>query len=182
MKKLFENKNMIYIICEGVALLFGILTFGFLFTPAVFERDKPSLSMFQLATGADVRLEASPLMIFGIILICLSILATVALIVLLIVKKANSLIMTILSVTSIATILIGAAICSCALFITGFNTLNSELGFTQGQWGIEYGNILVPVFALLSIVASYPAALIILHQKDLKDVAKNKPADTIEQE
>lgn len=179
MKKLSEIKNIKYIITEGIALLLGILTFVFLFIPAFFEDGQPDLSIFQIMLGNN-RIAFSGLLLFGIILIILGIVTTAALIVLLILDKSNSMITTILGVASIALMLTGIAICSCAIFVSGLDKLNSSLGFTQGQWGIKAGNILVPVFGLLSIAASYPAAMIILHEKDLADKKKLEEAQKVE--
>ena len=52
--------------------------------------------------------------------------------------------------------------------------MDSELGFTQGQWGFEIGMFLTIIFALISAAMNYPVAMIILHKKDLEDKIKKQ--------
>ena len=167
------NENLKYTISEGIALLFGILALAFTFLPAYFEQNRPDLSLFQIMLG-DGRVGASPLLIFGFVLLIVGIITTLILLALLVLKKSNDIITTVMSVLSIVCTLGGAIILSCGIFISGLDKFNSELGFTQGYWGFKIGNILVPVAALLSVIASYPSAMIILHHKDLIDQQKRQ--------
>ena len=171
MKKLDENTRLL--ISEGVAALLGLLTFIFLFIPAYFESGKPDMSLFQIALG-DERIAASGALIFAFILVLIGLLTMISLVVLLAIKKSNPIITTALSVTGAVLLLTGAIIMTCGIFISGLDKLNSSLGFTQGNWGIRPGNILVPIFALLSTAASYPAGMIILHHMDLRDKERAK--------
>lgn len=169
MKKLSEN---IFLgIFQGVASLLGILTLVFTFLPAYFENDQPDMSIFQIMLGNE-RIPGSGLLVFGFVLLILGILASIVLTILLFSKKSNRLLTTILAVSSIVLTLAGAIILTCAIFISGLDKLNSELGFVQGSWGIRAGNILVPVFALLAAGFSYPCALVIPHHQDMADKEK----------
>lgn len=171
MKKLNENTKLI--ISEGVASLLGLLTFIFLFIPAYFESGKPDMSLFQIALG-DERIQASGLLIFAFVMVLIGLIAMISLLILLILKKSNPIITTALSITGAVLLLAGAITMTCGIFISGLDKLNSSLGFTQGNWGIRPGNILVPIFALLSTAASYPAGMIILHHLDLRDKERAK--------
>ncbi len=173
MKKFSENKNLKYIIVESIALLLGILTLAFVFTPAVFEEGHPDSSIFTLMKGSD-RLPSSPILIIGFVLLIIGILATGAALTLLLLNKSTSKLLTILSSSSMVTCLFGSVILACAIFLSGFTELNSALGFNQGQRGIKAGTFLVPIFGLLATFVSFPSAVIILHEKDLKDEEAKK--------
>lgn len=173
MENKFKIKNLKYVITEGVAFILGLLAFIFVFTPAVFEDSHPDSSIFQLMLGDD-RIAGSPILIIGFVCLIIGLVASLASLVLLLIKKNNNKLMTILSVTSIVTTLIGSGILASSIFISGFTEINSALGFNQGQWGVKAGTFLVPIFGLLSVISSYPAALVILHEKDLKDKAEKE--------
>ena len=111
---------------------------------------------------------------FGFILLILGVVCSLALTVLHFMNNSTPLITTILAVTSLLLVLAGSIILACSILILGLDKLNSELGFTQGVWGIRYGNILVPLFGLVAVGFTYPSALIILHHKDLEDEEKTK--------
>lgn len=169
MKKITEN--LVLTIWEGFAFLFGLLAVCMCFIPAYFENGIPDKSMIDIMMG-DSRLGASPLLIVAFIFLIIGLLLSAGLVALLILKKGNEKVTTILSIVSIALTLFGSVVLACAIFVSGLDTINSSLGFTQGNWGIRIGYILVPVFGLLAIVCSYPAAMIILHHKDLEDKAR----------
>ncbi len=173
MKKLSETKNLKYVIVESISLILGILTLIFVFLPAVFEEDQPDSSIFSLMVGND-KLATSPILIVGFVLLMLGIIVTLTALILLLLKKSNSRILTILSIVSMIGTLVGSAILACAIFLSGFTELNSALGFNQGQWGIKAGTFLVPIFGLLSTFSSFPSAVVILHEKDLQDENANK--------
>lgn len=172
MKKLNENTRLL--IYQSIASLFAILTFVFLFIPAYF-RSQPEAhySLFDLMLGGG-KYESSTIMILGFILLIVGIIVSIALAFLIAMRKANEKIECIGAVTSIATMLIGGVIMSCGIFLSGFAPDSSFLTLNQGLWGIEIGNILVPVFMLIAVGFSYPCALIILHHKDLEDRVKAK--------
>ena len=169
MKKI--NENLKLTIFQGIASLLGILSIVFTFIPAYFEESQPDMSIFQIALGNE-RIQTSPLLLFGFELLIVGVVLSLSLVVILLLKKGNDLIETILGVSSIVLILVGAVILTCAVFVAGLDKLNSELGFVQGSWGFLVGNYLVPIFALLAIGFTYPCAMIILHHKDLEDKKK----------
>ncbi len=166
MKKL--NENIRLGIIQSIAALLSILTIVFTTLPAYFENDRPDMSMINMMMG-DGRTSFSPLLMFGFILLILGAIVSVTLAVLHFLNKTKPSLTTILAIVSAVLILAGAIILTCSLFIVGLDKLNSELGFTQGVWGIKIGNILVPVFGLLAVGFTYPSALIIPHQKDRED-------------
>lgn len=169
MKKITEN--LILTIWEGFAAIFGLLAVCMCFIPAYFENGIPDKSLFDIMMG-DSRISASPLLILGFISLIIGLILSITLIVLLLLKKGNEKLITILSIVSIVLSLFGSVILACSIFVSGLDKINSSLGFTQGNRGIKIGYILVPVFGLLAIVCSYPAAMTILHHKDLEDKAK----------
>lgn len=171
MKKLNENVRLG--ISQAVATLLGVLAISFTALPAYFENDRPDMSIIKMMMG-DGRTPFSPLLMFGFILLILGVVCSLVLTVLHFMNKSTPLITTILAVTSLLLVLAGSIILACSILIVGLDKLNSELGFTQGVWGIRYGNILVPLFGLVAVGFTYPSALIILHQKDLEDEEKNK--------
>lgn len=168
-----KKESLKLIIFEGLAALFGILAFSFVFLPAYFENGQQDMSIFDMMVGNE-RIEGSPIIVLGLVMLILGIVCSIALLVLLLIKKSNDLITTIISITSIVLNLAGAIILTCSIFIVGLDKLNSELGLVQGSWGFLIGNFLVPIMALLSIICSYPGAMIILHHKDLEDKVKKE--------
>lgn len=168
MKNLKENIKLG--ISEAVASLLGLLAVIFTFIPAYFEDGQEDMSIFQIMAGNE-RVDSSPLLVFGFVFLIIGVVIAIALTVLLFLNKSNNVITTCGAIASIVTILIGAVILTCSIFITGLDKIHSELGLVQGSWGFLAGNFLVPISALLSIVASYPSAMIILHHQDLKDKA-----------
>lgn len=172
--KIAENLRLF--IFQSLAALSAILTFVFTFVKAYFEADKADLSLAQMAFGVEDRLPTNGLLVFGFILIIIGILLSVALCAVLALKseKDAEVILTIGAIISGFAVLIGGIIMACSIFITGLNESNSSLGFTQGNWGIRAGNILVPVFALITFILSYPSALVILHRQDQEDSERRK--------
>lgn len=166
MKKL--NENIRLGILEAIATVFGILSIVFTSLPAYFEDGRDDMSIINMMMG-DGRTAFSPLIMFGFIMLIVGVLAIAVLTVLHFLNKTNPMITTIIGVVGIILMLAGAIILTCSMFILGLDKLNSELGFTQGVWGIKAGMILVPVMALLAIGFTYPSAMIIPHHKDLSD-------------
>lgn len=163
MKKLANNIKLgIY---ESVALLFAILTLSFTFLPAYFEDGQKDLSLFNIMLG-NTRINFSPILLIGFICIIVAVVIIIAIVALLFLNKISDKNLTILTIVSASLILIGSIILACAIFVSGLDKLNSELGFTQGIWGFKIGNILVPVFGILTAVVSYPAALVILSKQE----------------
>ncbi len=166
MKKLAENIRLG--ILEAIAAVFGILSIAFTSLPAYFEDGREDMSIIKMMMG-DGRTNFSPLIMFGFIMLIVGVVCAIVLAVLHFLNKANPKITTILAVIGILLMLAGAIILACSMFILGLDKLNSELGFTQGVWGIKAGMILVPVMALLAIGFTYPSAMIIPHHKDLEE-------------
>lgn len=166
MKKLAENIRLG--ILEAIAAVFGILSIAFTSLPAYFEDGREDMSIIKMMMG-DGRTNFSPLIMFGFIMLIVGVVCAIVLAVLLFLNKTNPKITTILAVVGILLMLAGAIILTCSMFILGLDKLNSELGFTQGVWGIKVGMILVPVMALLAIGFTYPSAMIIPHHKDIEE-------------
>jgi len=162
-------------IFEASASLTAVLTFIFLFLPCYHEADGFSLSMMQIAFG-NTKTEANGLLIFAFILLVVGVLASIALTVLLFLNKTNEMLTMILAIVGGILVLAGGVILMCGIFITGLDKMISELGLVQGVWGFSIGFFLVPIFALASLVLSYPCGLIVLHHKDLADA---KPKETV---
>lgn len=159
-------------IFESVALLSGILSLCMMVLPAYWETGKDSITLFQMVFGND-RLEFNFILLLGMILLLIGVIVAAMLIVICFTKKIyNDKTLTILGIVSGIFFLASAIILALGIIITGLDKENSELGLIQGNWGIGIGNILVPLFGFVSFVMSYPASLIILHHKDLKDKAK----------
>ena len=166
MKKLAENIRLG--ILSAVATVFGVLSIAFTFLPAYFENGRDDMSIIKMMMG-DGRTEFSPLIMFGYVMLILGVVAIAVLTVLHFINKSTPTITTILGVIGIVLMLAGIIILACSMFIIGLDKINSELGFTQGVWGIKAGEILVPVMGLLAIGFTYPSAMIILHHKDVAD-------------
>ncbi len=169
MKKLAENSRLG--IFGAVASLFGILSIIFTSLPAYFEDGREDMSIIKMMMG-DGRTSFSPLIMFGFIMLIVGVVVVATLTVLHFINKTNAKLTTLLSIVGIILMLAGAIILTCSMFILGLDKLNSELGFTQGVWGIKAGMILVPVMALFAIGFTYPSAMIIPHHKDLADKGK----------
>lgn len=167
-----ENKKLS--IFEGCAFLAGLLAIIMMALPAYVETGNTSLTMFQLVFGND-KTDFNGLLLFGFILLILGTIGSLLLAVSCFLNKYNTdRNVTIMGIASGACILAGGLILSLAIFITGLDKMNSELGFIQGNWGLGAGNILIPILILLGFALSYPAAMIILHHKDLQDKEKSK--------
>ncbi len=166
MKKLAENIRLG--IVEAIAAVFGVLSIVFTSLPAYFEDGREDMSIIKMMMG-DGRTNFSPLIMFGFIMLIVGVICTIVLAVLHFLNKTNPKITTILAVAGIILMLAGAIILTCSMFILGLDKLNSELGFTQGVWGIKAGMILVPVMALFAIGFTYPSAMIIPHHKDIEE-------------
>jgi len=167
------KENLKLFAFESSAFICGLLALIFSFTPAYFEADKPDLSLFQLAFGMSDSLSPNFILIMAFILVVIAVICGLALVVLLAIKPKEKIekITTILAIVSGLFILIGGILLACGLFIQGLTESNSTLGFTQGNWGIKAGNIVVPILALISFILSYPCALVILKRKDSEDKA-----------
>lgn len=172
--KALKNKRLF--IYQSLAALCALLTFIFTFIAAYFEADKADLSLAQMAFGVEDRLPTNAVLVLGWILIIIGMLLSIALCVLLLLKEERKIevLLTVGGIVSGLAILAGGIILACSIFVTGLNEVNSSLGFTQGNWGIRAGNILVPLFALISFILSYPSAMVILHRKDQEDAARRK--------
>lgn len=166
--------NLRLFIFQSVAALAAVLTFIFTFVKAYFEESKADLSLSEMAFGVTDRLPINGTLVFGFILILLGMLISIGLLVALMLKESKEIeiILTVGGIVSGLSVLIGGILLACSIFITGLNETNSALGFTQGNWGIRAGNILVPVFALITFICSYPSACVILHRKDQEDFEK----------
>ena len=156
-------------IFEAAAGACALLSFIFCFLPAYFEEGRANQSIFHMA-------GVSPVLWIGIIALILAFLLSFGLAALLFLGKANDKITTILSISAGILALAGGILLALSLFVCGYDKSNSQLGFTQGAWGIKIGTILVPVFALLTFFLSYPSALISPHHLDLQDRASKKEA------
>lgn len=165
------KSNTRLFIFQSIAAVSALLTFIFTFVKAYFEESKADLSLMEMAFGVQDRLPSNAILILGFFLILIGALVSIALTILLTLKESRQIekILTIGGIVSGLATLIGGIILACSIFLTGLNETNSALGFTQGNWGILAGNILVPVFALISFIFSYPSACVILHRMDQED-------------
>ena len=167
------NENKKLSIFETSAALCSVLTFVFCFLPCYHEADGFSLNMLQIAFGND-KTNAHGLLIFAFILLIVGVLVSIALSVLLFLKKSNDMLTMIGGILGGILSFAGGIILMCGIFITGLDKMISELGLVQGVWGFSVGFFLVPIFALATLVLSYPCGLIVLHHKDLEDAEKQK--------
>ena len=167
------NENKKLSIVEASAALCSVLTFVFCFLPCYHEADGFSLNMLQIAFGND-KTNAHGLLIFAFILLIVGVLVSIALSVLLFLKKSNDMLTMIGGILGGILSFAGGIILMCGIFITGLDKMISELGLVQGVWGFSVGFFLVPIFALATLVLSYPCGLIVLHHKDLEDAEKQK--------
>ena len=167
------NENKKLSIFETSAALCSVLTFVFCFLPCYHEADGFSLNMLQIAFGND-KTNAHGLLIFAFILLVIGVLVSIALSVLLFLKKSNDMLTMIGGILGGILSFAGGIILMCGIFITGLDKMISELGLVQGVWGFSVGFFLVPIFALATLVLSYPCGLIVLHHKDLEDAEKQK--------
>lgn len=167
------NENNKLSIFEASAALCSVLTFVFCFLPCYHEADGFSLNMLQIAFGND-KTNAHGLLIFAFILLVIGVLVSIALSVLLFLKKSNDMLTMIGGILGGILSFAGGIILMCGIFITGLDKMISELGLVQGVWGFSVGFFLVPIFALATLVLSYPCGLIVLHHKDLEDAEKQK--------
>ncbi len=166
MNKLAENIRLG--ILSAIATVFGILSISFTSLPAYFENGRDDMSIIKMMMG-DGRTEFSPLIMFGFIMVIVGVVTIAVLTILHFTNKSTPVVTTILGVAGIVLTLAGIIILTCSIFILGLDKMNSELGFTQGAWGIKIGEILVPVMGLFAIGFTYPSAMIIPHQKDVAD-------------
>jgi hypothetical protein len=156
-------------ITQAVASLLGLLALVFTALPAYWEEGNGTLTMLELVFG-NTRTPANGVLIFALLLLILGILASLVLTVFAFLNRFfREKTVTVLAVCSGVLVLVGVVLLSVALFLTGLDKVNSELGFTQGNWGLGIGNILIPVFGLLAVGFTYPAAMIIPHHRDLAD-------------
>ena len=168
------KENIKLSIFEFAAALCGILLVIFCLLPSYIESGGFTLTDFQLIFGNE-RTEISGLLIFGFILVAISIIVSIGGGILLLLNKVDSDLKTmIIGIVGAITILGGGIIITCAILITGLDKANSELGLIQGNWFIGIGNYLVLISALLGFGLSYPAALTLLHHKDQKDSPHKK--------
>lgn len=167
------NENKKLSIFEASAALCSVLTFVFCFLPCYHEADGFSLNMLQIAFGND-KTNAHGLLIFAFILLIVGMLTCIGLTVLLFLEKSNDMLTMIGGILGGILSFAGGIILMCGIFITGLDKMISELGLVQGVWGFSVGFFLVPIFALATLVLSYPCGLIVLHHKDLKDAEKQK--------
>ena len=167
------NENKKLSIFEASAALCSLLTFVFCFLTCYHEADGFSLNMLQIAFGND-KTNAHGLLIFAFILLIVGVLVSIALSVLLFLKKSNDMLTMIGGILGGILNFAGGIILMCGIFITGLDKMISELGLVQGVWGFSVGFFLVPIFALATLVLSYPCGLIVLHHKDLEDAEKQK--------
>ena len=159
-------------IFESVALFSGILSLCMMALPAYWETGKDSITLLQMVFGND-RLDFNSFLLLGMILLIIgSAVAAIVAVICFTKKSYSEKTLTILGIVSGIFFLASAIILALGIIITGLDKENSELGLIQGNWGIGIGNILVPLFGFISFVMSYPASLIILHHKDLKDKKK----------
>lgn len=159
-----------YKIFASLALLFSLLTLMSVFLPAFYVDTGDHYSLFNLISGTE-KAAFQPLMLIGFILLIISVLLGLAILLLILINKINDKLATILGVASILTIILAGIFLGVGPFYHNgiVSVMDSELGFTQGQWGFEIGLFLTIIFALISAAMHYPVAMIILHKKDLDD-------------
>lgn len=161
-----ENKKLA--IFESAASLTSLLAIISCAFPAYFEEGKADQSIFHMAGVNGV-------LFIGIALLAIALGTSIYLSVTLFLNKIKPNMTMILAAAAGVAVIVGGIFLAFSLFVCGYDRLNSELGFTQGAWGIRAGTVLVPSFALLTLILSYPAALIVLHHKDLEDAGKKAP-------
>ena len=164
---LTSNKYKVF---QGIAILFALLTFVSLFLPAVFVDTGENYTLFNLMFGNE-KASFQPAMVIGFIVLILGILADIAIISLTFLNKINEKLGTILAISAGVAILAGGILLGVGPFYQNgiISAMDSELGFTQGQWGFQVGMFLTIVSSLISTAMNYPTAMIILHRKDLED-------------
>ena len=171
--------NIKYKIFQSLAVLFSLLTLIAIFLPAFFVDTGDHYSLFALIFGTE-KAAFQPFMLCGFIALIIAILLAIAILVINLLKKLNNKLATILAISSALTILIGGILLGVGPFYPNgiVSVMNSELGFTQGQWGFEVGLFLTIILALIGVAMNYPTALIILHEKDLADQAKKESVNS----
>lgn len=162
--------NIKYKIFQGLAVLFSFLTFVALFFPAFFVDTGEHYSLFALISGTE-KAAMQPLMIIGLIVLIVGVLASCAILLLNLLKKLNEKLATILGIGAIVCLVSGGVLLGAGPFYPNgiISVMDSELGFTQGQWGFEAGMFLTIIFAIIAAAMNYPTAMIIPHKKDLED-------------
>ena len=160
-----QNKKLA--IFEGISGLCAILAFVFCFLPAYFEEGKEDQSIFHMA-------GVKPVLWIGLILLLVAGIASLLLAFLLFKDKIDHKKTMVIAIISGLSCLVAGILLSLSLFVCGYHKANSELGFTQGVWGVKIGTILVAIMSLASFVLSYPSALVVLHDLDMKDHEKKK--------
>jgi hypothetical protein len=93
-------------------------------------------------------------------------------------KYYHDLVIMILGIVGGLSALSGGILVGCAIILTGLDSQNSELGLIQGNWSLGLADYFVPISALIALIFSYPAALIMAHHADLKDRAVKKAQAT----
>lgn len=169
--------NIKYKIFQGLAILFSLLTLIALFIPAFFVDTGEHYSLFALILGTE-KAAFQPFMLIGFIVLLIGICAEIVILLFNFLKKLNNKLATILGVSSALLILLGGILLGVGPFYPNgiISVMDSELGFTQGQWGFEAGLFLTIIFALIGVAMNYPTAMIILHEKDLQDKVKKENA------
>ena len=167
-----------YRIFQGLAVLFALLTLIAIFLPAFFADSGEHYSLFALIFGNE-KSSFQIGMLFGFIFLVIAILVDIAILVLSLLKKLEDKLATILGISGIVLVVLGGILLGVGPFYPNgiISAMDSELGFTQGQWGFEIGMFLTIIFALISAAMNYPVAMIILHKKDLEDKIKKQEKD-----
>lgn len=165
------KENIKLLIWQGAASLALVLALIFTFAlPAFFltggERVITTFEMLVNAHGDNV---ASAGMVFGLIFLFLAIIASLAIVIFLILKKDKPIITMILGIISGVSALASGLLLGLGYFVSGLSETNPIIGFNQGEIGFMAGTFVVLGFALVGFICSYPAALIVLHHKDLAD-------------
>ena len=165
------KENVKLLIWQGIASVGLILALIFVFAlPAFFlTGGERVITTFEMLTNAHGDGVASGGMVFGLILLFIGLLSSLTIVVLLILKINKPLITMILGIVSGLSSLVSGLLLGLGYFVSGLSETNPIIGFNQGEIGFMAGTFLVLGFAILGFICSYPAALIVLHHKDLAD-------------
>ena len=156
-------------IFELAAFVFALVAIFGCAATAYIEGTETHLSMFQLIFGND-RSDASAPLIFGFVLLILSALTSLTLATFCLLDKFNrDAVVVGLGIFGGLSALVGGVLLALAVILSGLSSQNSELGFIQGNWTLGPADFIVPISALLALIASYPAGMLIAHHADLKD-------------
>ena len=159
------KENIKLLIFQGIATVFIMLALIFTFAlPAFFllggER---VITTFEMIINAHEDGVISGGMLFGLILLFISLLASTAIVVLLLIKKDKPVTIMILGIISGICALASGLLLGLGYFVSGLSESNPIIGLNQGEIGFMPGTFLVLGFAIIGFVLSFLISLIATH-------------------